>query len=120
MTPFVDVQIYDGSLPQPIRDIWSLCASFGPGSIAKEALLNISLNAKTIQLIHSAKDARSFSDLLTSVQALILALIIRLFPCNLGQSPSSETLLDILGKPTFHLWQQVPAEISAAFIPHQA
>lgn len=54
------------------------------------------------------------------MQALILALIIRLFHCNLGQSPSSDTLLDILGRLTFHLWQQVPAQISAAVTPRQA
>jgi hypothetical protein len=119
-TPFIDLQIYDDSLPEPIHDMWSICASAGTSSAVNEALLRSSLTAKTVQLIHSAEDARSFSSLLASVQALVLALIIRLFLCNFEQSPAADALLDILGKLTFRLWQQAPAQISASLTPRQA
>ena len=119
-TPFIDLQIYDDSLPESIQDTWSICASAVTSSSVNKALLNHSLDSKTVQLIYSAKDAASFADLLASLQALILALIMRLFTCNLGDSLSVGALLDTLGKLTFRLWQQAPARIPASLTPRQA
>jgi hypothetical protein len=119
-TPFIDLQVYIDSIPDSNQDMWSICGSAATGSPVSEAFLNSCLNEKTTQLVHSAKAAHSFPSLLASVQALVLALIIRIFSCSLGQSPSTKALLDILGQLTFRLWQQAPAQISASLTPRQA
>ena len=119
-TPFIDLQVYDDSLPESIQDTWSICASAATGRSVNEALLSRSLDSKTSQLISSARDAHSFSHLLASVQALILALIMRLISRHFVLPPSADALLSTLGKLTFRLWQQAPAQISTSLTPRQA
>jgi hypothetical protein len=116
-TPFIDLQVYDDSLLKSIQDMPSICAYTIASPAANNGYLKRYLN-KTI--IHSAKAADSFSNLLASVQALILVLVMRLFSRNVESSPSVDALLDILGKLTFQLWQKAPARISASLTPRQA
>lgn len=121
-TPFVDLSIYEYRLPEAVTDIWALCAAASPGASSSKVFLAHVLDTKTVQLVRSANTAASFVELLTMVQALILALIIRLYAWEApnDDETKNDAFLKALGKLTLRLWQQAPNQISASLTPRQA
>lgn len=115
--PFIHSQLYARYLPPAIRDIYTLCPSYTCKTAQNQDLFNRILSQKTHGLI-SRSPGGPFLDILASVQALTLTLIIRLFDSDIRQRALAEPAhLRTLASWTYQLWRLAPSQMSHTLTP---
>ena len=119
-TPFVHHHLYRDHFPKPIKDANYVCEIYQ--SIADHQVTTVLpiIQLKLRELIEFHRTSCSFDDILVSVQALMLHLILCLFNDNASLRKMAEEHYALLGRWTHKLWQQVPSLISSSLNPWQA
>ncbi|KAL7782357.1 hypothetical protein V8C43DRAFT_327043 [Trichoderma afarasin] len=119
-TPFIHSSLYSQSLPKQIKDTYGVCRLYSL-SIENSGLFCFqTLHEKVDEIINEYPTLCSFSDLLASLQALILYLLICLFDKDPQQRRFAEAHMNTLNQWTRHVWEQAPSEISGKLSPWQA
>ncbi|KAF3055494.1 Transcription factor [Trichoderma lentiforme] len=119
-TPFIHSSLYSQSLPKQIKDTYGVCRLYSL-SIENNGLFCFqSLHKKVDEIIKEYPTLCSFSDLLASLQSLILYLLICLFDKDPQQRRFAEAHMNTLNQWTRHVWEQAPTEISGKLSPWQA
>lgn len=116
-TSFIYSQIYEEWLPRQIQDVYTLCGSYtlvrGKNADTVFRILQIRL----LDLIAKHQLDCSFEDLLASIHALMLYLIIHLFGRDTRLRRLGEVHLATLADWTCQLWQRAPNQIPASLSP---
>lgn len=113
-TPFIHSTLYSRWLPKQIKDAHAICQAYSLSlSIDNgQDFYFQPLYQRLDELIKESPASHSFSNLLASVQALILYLLICLFHKDPQQRTFAETHITTLNQWTRRLWEQAPNEIS--------
>lgn len=111
-TPFIHSTLYSRWLPKQIKDTYAICRAYSLSIDNDEDFCFGVLHQKLGELIKESQSSHSFSDLLASLQALILYLLICLFHKDPQQRRFAETHVATLNQWTRCLWEQAPNEIS--------
>lgn len=111
-TPFIHSSLYSRWLPKQIKDTYAICRAYSLSIDNGEEFCFRILHQNLDELIKESPVSHSFSDLLASLQALILYLLICLFHKDPQQRRFAETHIVTLNQWTRRLWEQAPNEIS--------
>jgi len=119
-TPFMHPRLYDRGLPYVIRDMHTICTSYLKRTDDNHYAFFWLLGCRVHETIRHADETGSFEEILASVQALMLAQILRLFDGNAHQRTLAELHLVPLSQLTHRLWQEAPIELPNSMSPWQA
>lgn len=119
-TPFIHPTLYSEWLPKQIKDTYAICRSYSFSIDNNEEFCFRNLHQKVDELIEGYPASYSFSDLLASLQSLILYLLICLFDKDPQQRRFAEGHVSRLNQWTRRLWCLAPKEISPKLSPWQA
>jgi hypothetical protein len=119
-TPFIHSTLYSQWLPKHIKDTYAICRSYALSVDNNEDFCFKDLHRKVDELIEGYPALYSFSDLLSSLQSLILYLLICLFDKDPQQRKFAEGHITTLNQWTRRLWEQAPSEISHKLSPWHA
>lgn len=111
-TVFIHSTLYSRWLPKHIKNAYAICRAY---SISIENGTDFyfgALHQKLDELIKEYPTIGSFSDLLASLQALLLYLLICIFHKDPRQRRFAETHIATLNQWTRRVWEQAPNEIS--------
>ncbi|KAH8689902.1 hypothetical protein BGW36DRAFT_389924 [Talaromyces proteolyticus] len=118
-SPFIHPCLYGKSMPKPIRDMRDICSlCLSDGHLSGSKLYSL-LQQKIIMLLHAARKAANFEELLACVQGLVLAQCIQLTDGNID-AKSMERLNEIIISLSRRLWAQVPTELPSTMTPWRA
>ncbi|EHK46781.1 hypothetical protein TRIATDRAFT_43245 [Trichoderma atroviride IMI 206040] len=111
-TVFIHSTLYSRWLPKHIKNAYAICRAYSL-SIDNGADFHYgTLHQKLDELIKEYPTLDSFSDLLASLQALLLYLLICIFHKDPWQRGFAETHIVTLNQWTRHVWEQAPNKIS--------
>jgi hypothetical protein len=111
-TVFIHCTLYSRWLPEHIKKAYATCRAYsltmenGAGFCFKD------LHQRLDELINEFPALRSFRDLLASLQALLLYLLICIFHEDSQQRRFAETHIVTLNQWTRHVWEQAPNRIT--------
>ena len=119
-TPFIHSQIYEEWLPRQIQDVYTICGSYSLMTGRTVDTIHTILGKRLGDLVRNYKPNSSFEELLASVHALMLYLLIHLFDNGTRVQRLGELYLATLARWTCQLWQQAPSQIPDSLTPWQA
>ena len=119
-TPFIHSQIYQDWLPRQIQDAYTICGSYSLMTERTVDTIYRILEERLGGLVRNEQSDCSFENLLASVHALMLYLIILLFNSNVRERELAEPCMRTLARWTCKLWEQAPSQVPASLSPWQA
>lgn len=111
-TVFIHSTLYSRWLPKKIKNAYAICRAYSSSIDNGADFCFGALHQKLNELIKESPASHSFSDLLASLQALLLYLLICIFHKDPQQRRFAETYIVTLNQWTRHVWEQAPSEIS--------
>lgn len=111
-TIFIHSTLYSRWLPKHIKNAYAICRAYSLSLENGTDFYFGALHQKLDELIKEYPTIVSFSDLLASLQALLLYLLISIFHKDPRQRRFAETHIATLNQWTRRVWEQAPNEIS--------
>jgi hypothetical protein len=121
-TLFIHRQLYQDGLPDPLQDIFALCAMDIHHSQANQHIISRAISSSASHLIQSIPSTHTFISKLAFVQSLILLQIMTLYSPTVDQAlrQQAERRMPLLKVWAVKLYQSAPSYLPASMSPRQA